>query len=201
MDIPYQHYYWGPYLWRTRLPLEITQELIRRGQDSTFDHSTDLASINIDSRLLKVKDREWLIGVLEPYFKCYSDTLIANYKYDKDKIQGMSLTTAWINFQTKNNANPEHVHNGDFSFVIYCQIPEDLKEEFSNYKGRSYGPGGITFRYGENRAWNQTHHNFLPNVGDFFIFPSYLAHWVTPFTCEGTRISVAGNVEAILKDE
>ena len=30
------------------------------------------------------------------------------------------------------NVQPEHIHAGDFSWVIYCKVPEGLKEEREN---------------------------------------------------------------------
>ena len=201
MEIPYSYYRFGPYLWQTKLPIELTDELLHRGRQSTVDHSKNLASVIDNVKVLAQSDREWLAESLIPYFKCYADTLMQQINYGKDDMVGMQLQTAWINFQKKHESNPEHVHNEDFSFVIYCQIPPEIKKAFSQYKGNGHGPGGITFRYGEVSSWTQTHQNFLPEAGDFFIFPASLAHWVTPFSCDGERISVSGNVKAIVKDD
>ena len=39
-------------------------------------------------------------------------------------------------------------------------------------------------------------HAHLPSVGDMFIFPAGLPHWVYPFkTTEGERVSISGNVK------
>jgi hypothetical protein len=37
--------------------------------------------------------------------------------------------------------------------------------------------------------------SFTPNVGDFFIFPAWLKHYVIPFQCEGERISISANLK------
>ena len=37
-------------------------------------------------------------------------------------------------------------------------------------------------------------HTFFPEVGDFFIFPASLHHYVNSFKCEGERISISGNL-------
>ena len=36
----------------------------------------------------------------------------------------------------------------NYLFVIYLKIPEELKKENAEYKGKSCGPGGIQFLYG-----------------------------------------------------
>ena len=80
------------------------------------------------------------------------------------------------------------------SWVIYLDIPEVLKFENSKYKGRSAGPGGITFIYGDGPRESVTHHSFVPKSGDMYIFPAWLKHWVYPFKSDCTRISVSGNI-------
>ena len=39
-------------------------------------------------------------------------------------------------------------------------------------------------------------HAHLPSVGDMFIFPAGLPHWVYPFVkTEGERVSISGNIK------
>ena len=78
-------------------------------------------------------------------------------------------------------------------------MPEALKEERAAYKGRSAGPGGITFIYGEGPRTYITHHSAFPEEGDMFIFPASLKHWVFPFKSDCTRVSVSGNVSDSIK--
>ena len=67
-----------------------------------------------------------------------------------------TLIDLWINYMKENEQNPEHSHGGMLSWVIFLKVP-DLEEERKNYKGKSYGPGGVTFHYGEhqNPTWAQ----------------------------------------------
>ena len=67
------------------------------------------------------------------------------------------------------------------SFVIYLKIPEELKKENKEYKGRSCGPGGIQFIYGEGPRDAVTYMSHFPEERDMFIFPAWLKHWVSPF--------------------
>ena len=104
------------------------------------------------------------------------------------------LSALWINYQKANEFNPPHDHDGKLSFVIYCEIPEKLKKENEKYKGRSCGPGGIQFLYGEGTRDAITYMSHFPEEGEMFMFPAWLKHWVSPFQSDCTRISVSGNI-------
>jgi hypothetical protein len=80
------------------------------------------------------------------------------------------------------------------SFVIYLKVPEELKKENEEYDGLSAGPGGITFLYGQAENYTIANHSFFPEVGDMYIFPAYLKHWVYPYKSDCVRVSVSGNV-------
>ena len=95
----------------------------------------------------------------------------------------------------ENEDNPEHTHGGMLSWVIFLKTP-DLTEERKNYKGKSFGPGGITFHYGEqsNPKWAEHSYGYNPQKGGIWIFPAQLRHQVIPFHTPGERISVSGNL-------
>ena len=116
------------------------------------------------------------------------------------------MITAWINRQKKNEFNPPHTHDGHLSFVLYTEIPRGLHKECHTSVHNSPGPGCITFDFNMpgnniNKFYLQTH-SHLPSVGDFFIFPAGLPHWVYPFkTTEGERVSISGNINLIDGDK
>ena len=78
----------------------------------------------------------------------------------------------------------------------YLLNTPDLTEERKNYKGKSFGPGGVTFHYGEqaNPTWAEHSYGYNPQMGGMWIFPAQLRHQVIPFKTKGTRISVSGNL-------
>ena len=93
------------------------------------------------------------------------------------------MTALWCNFQRQNEFNPPHDHDGKLSFVVYLihtRCP--LKKENAEYKGRSCGPGGIQFMYGEGTRDCISYQSYFPQEGDMFIFPAWLKHWVSPFS-------------------
>jgi len=191
----YKFFYWGPYLWKSQLNREIVDGLLERGIKSRDKQNEKLASLIEDTRRYSIDDKIWFAEKIEPYIKCYLDThkdFMSCHPISK-KSDRVEMGDIWINFQKKHEFNPEHTHSQDLSFVIYLQIPDTLVEENKNYKGQSSGPGSVVFRYGEASNWAISHIDILPEVGDLLIFPAMLAHYVIPFTCEGTRISVSGN--------
>jgi len=111
-----------------------------------------------------------------------------------DKVPEYILSAMWINYQKANDYNPPHDHDGKLSFVTYLSIPEELKKENEAYKGKSCGPGGIQFLYGNGPRDCITYMSFFPEENDMFIFPAWLKHYVAPYKSDVTRISVSGNV-------
>jgi hypothetical protein len=111
-----------------------------------------------------------------------------------------SMTSAWVNFQTKGEFNPNHNHSGLVSFVIWINIPYDLDTEVASGPGR-YSSQPV------NGCFEFSYANILGNIcthtlsidksyeGKILMFPSKLQHCVYPFyTSDDYRISVAGNV-------
>jgi hypothetical protein len=125
-------------------------------------------------------------------------------RHDQSNTQKQDLnwvcTGSWINFQKKHEFNPTHHHYGDYSFVLWIQIPYNLKEELelencknSNSKYNSLFCFSFLDLYGritENRlsidkTWE----------GTMILFPSNLKHQVYPFfTSDDYRISISGNL-------
>ena len=65
------------------------------------------------------------------------------------------MTALWINYQKQNDFNPPHDHDGKLSFVIYLQIPKELKKEHEEYVAAIGGKGGLgntRFKSSTNRA-------------------------------------------------
>ena len=129
-----------------------------------------------------------------PYLGIY-DEAYQRYRMDKYESKPQYVLSAlWANFQRQYEFNPPHDHDGKLSFVIYLSIPDKLKEENKAYKGKSCGPGGIQFMYGDGTRDCITYISHFPEEGDMFIFPAWLKHWVMPYHSDCVRVSVSGNV-------
>ena len=193
-------YYWGPFL--TKFKIEESERLklldVSKKSDEDFRH--ELAGIIKNEKKFNQKNTDWFYKTFLKYFDAY---LAAFKKHTSQEILENYTTvekeSVWVNFMKANEFNPPHIHSGDLSFVIYLDIPKNLNKERYEYKGTSAGPGAIVFNYGESNPSGScqhfiTSHMFLPEKGDFFIFPANLRHYVIPFKSKGERISVSGNL-------
>lgn len=187
--IDYNFFHWGPFLYKTKL---------------TEGELEKLKSLCIKNK--KRDYRKWLVGFIKheysidkkkvfpiifPYVQSYLQAAIQHYglKFG-NKI---TLKSVWVNYMTKFESNPLHHHDQELSFVLFTKIPELLEEEIKQTVGDEK-PGTINF---VSNLYNNKHqlnrHVFTPEVGDFFIFPSSLSHYVNSFQCEGERVSISGN--------
>jgi|TARA_X000001382_G_scaffold98943_1_gene73309 hypothetical protein len=199
--VDYQMYRWGPLLIKTKIPDELRLKFLSEAKASNEDFETKLAGIV--KKEVGFRNKDMFLPFFNKMFDMYAD---AQFKWSpevgskpEDFKEKYMLDSLWANFQGPGDFNPPHDHGGALSWVIYLTIPEALKEERAAYKGRSAGPGGITFIYGEGPRNYITHHSHFPEEGDMFIFPAGLKHWVFPFKSDCTRVSVSGNVSNSIK--
>ncbi len=205
-------YNFGPELMKTNIDLDLCKELLSVGRNEILIHN------KIDSITFDTSYKYSFENV--SYFKNKISVYIENYIKEIAKIRnlklfrfGINIEDLWINFQKSRDFNSPHFHAYDISFVIYVDMPDEIKNE-KTIKG-GFQNGSISFLYGQNvkkfdlnaqqfsNAVNGymapiTQINHLPITGEMFIFPAYLMHYVNPFfTKDIERISVAGNVSLI----
>ena len=201
--IGYNVFHWGPCVVQTKVPSETIERFLKEAEASNEDTTSTLAGIL--NREVNFRDKDKFQKFFERYFSLYNhalgtwkDVAVSNPRPGMGVKPGAPpkyyLSKLWGNFQRPYDFNPPHSHGGALSFVIYIQIPEELRKENANYKGQSAGPGGITFTYGDTEFNSICHHSVFPEEGDMFIFPAWLKHWVYPFKSDCTRISVSGNI-------
>lgn len=189
--IDYNFFYWGPFLYKTKV---------------TEDELQKLKSLCVKNK--KRDYRKWLVGfikheysiskkkvfpIISPYIQSYLQAALQHYQIKfGNKI---TLKSVWVNYMTKFESNPLHHHDQEVSFILFTQVPKDLKKEVEQTVGNEK-PGVVNFVY--NLSSNKSQLNrrgFTPEVGDFFLFPSSLSHYVNSFQCEGERISISGNFQ------
>ena len=188
-----QIYNWGPCVVRMKISDDFKKLLLDEGNKNKTDYTTKLAGI-LDKEIgyndeSKSKIVPMLSKYLGVYNRAYEKYVLEPFEKEPEYI----LTALWINYQKPNDFNPPHDHDGKLSFVTYLQIPDELKKENQKYNGKSCGPGGIQFIYGNGPRDCITHMSFFPEENDMFIFPAWLQHWVAPYKSNCTRISVSGN--------
>ena len=189
--IEYQFYHWGPFLYKTKLlPKEIKEIKTFCRKDKKKDYRSHLAGLIKHEHEI---DSKKLFPIILPYLNSYSQAYL---DYTAKSIgTRVELISSWVNYMTKFESNPLHTHDEDLSFVIYIGIPKNLKKEAKNTVANTR-PGSINFVYTlGNEKYNLNSHEFMPEVGDFFIFPASLNHSVNHFQSEGERISISGNLK------
>jgi len=190
--IKYGILHWGPCIVKTQVDQQTMDLLLSEGEASKEDASPELAGVLKNQ--FHYRDKNKFQKFMEGSFNLYNAAL-ERWKQGNEKVpSSYFLEKLWINFQGPNEFNPPHSHGGALSFVIFLKIPLKLRAENQNYKGLSAGPGGITFLYGETEDRCITNHSVFPEVGDMYIFPAWVKHWVYPFAADCTRVSVSGNV-------
>jgi|TARA_R110002020_G_scaffold439414_1_gene649925 hypothetical protein len=184
---------WGPCVTHFKCDDAFIDLLIKEGKKGKQDYRDKLAGqikeeigYSEQSKKLILPRLSQFIGVYDQAFERYQSK---PYETKPEYV----LSALWINYQKQHEYNPPHDHDGRLSFVIYLDMPKKLEEEQKNYVGKSCGPGGIQFLYGEGPRDAVTTLSFSPKKGDMFIFPSWLKHYVAPFKSDCTRISVSGN--------
>ena len=187
--INYSFFHWGPFLYKTSLNHKKIDQIKKLCTKKSKDYRKNLAGLIKHEHVVNVKK---LFPIIYPYLDSYAQAYIKySGKFLGNKIE---LKTSWVNYMTNVESNPLHSHDDDLSFVIFTQVPKKLKEECSNTVSNSK-PGSINFVHTlGNKKYNLEQHGFLPEVGDFFIFPANLSHYVNNFKSEGERISISGNL-------
>lgn len=196
MNINYNFYHWGPFLYKTKLPDESINKILSIcKKDILLDCRKKLAGHIDEEYSLNTDD---LFTILAPYINSY---VLALYEQRGVIInKNIKMTSAWVNYMKQGEFNPPHAHAGDLSCVLYLNIPDDINKNKINHIAASSIPGSIQFIYGEKLKNNLNNHTFFPEKGDFYIFPAWLRHYVFPFKSKEERISVSANFIEIDKN-
>ena len=105
----------------------------------------------------------------------------------------------WVVSQYAGDFNPVHIHDANLSGVAFLKVPTGFEEE---YKKEDHHPTAGCLEFLGSIPNHFARHSYIvkPKVGDFYLFPSWLAHQVYPFRCEGERRSMAFNVHFSTKE-
>jgi|TARA_B100001964_G_scaffold243531_1_gene321784 uncharacterized protein (TIGR02466 family) len=190
-EFTYNFYYTGPLLFQSSLMKEDLKVFLSLCEtDEKEKWNKNLAGL-IKKEYL-IKDKKKLEKLLKPYLILYKHA----YKHwYKEPCNDLALDTAWVNYMKAGESNPIHTHTlCEFSAVFYLKMPKGLKKERDDFETSGAKPGDINFFINAQTSKHFINmKTFTPEVGDFFIFPSGLAHFVNSFKSKGERISVAVN--------
>ena len=193
-NINIQIFNWGPCVIRMKITDKFKKLFLSEAEKNKIDYTDKLAGILDKETGYGEESKAVILPSLSECLGVYNQAYERYINKPFDKVPEYILSAMWINYQKANDYNPPHDHDGKLSFVTYLSIPEELKKENEAYKGKSCGPGGIQFLYGNGPRDCITYMSFFPEENDMFIFPAWLKHYVAPYKSDVTRISVSGNV-------
>tara|TARA_Y100001938_G_scaffold144577_1_gene219395 strand:+ start:442 stop:1134 length:693 start_codon:yes stop_codon:yes gene_type:complete len=193
-QIQVQMFNWGPCVVKVKITDELKKLLLTEARKNKLDFTDKLAGILDKETGYSDESKNLIVPEISKYLGVYDQMFEKFINKPYQKRPHYIMTALWINYQKQNDFNPPHDHDGKLSFVIYLQIPDELKKENASYKGKSCGPGGIQFVYGDGPRDCVTYQSFMPEENDMYIFPAWLKHWVAPYKSDCIRISVSGNV-------
>ena len=103
----------------------------------------------------------------------------------------------WVVSQYAGDFNPVHIHDANLSGVAFLKVPLGFEEE---YKKEDHHATAGCLEFLGSIPNHFARHSYItkPEVGDFYLFPSWLTHQVYPFRSKGERRSLAFNVHFTL---
>ena len=200
--VNYRHLNWGPFVLGMKMPDYIVKKLLIEGKKTKHNYNHKLAGHLNNQFLYPTKVQKWFYDEIQPIIQTYRN---GHCKYHGIKEFDVELRaeSLWVNFMKPGDFNPKHTHGGDYSFVLFLDVPKQLKKEQEEFEGTSAKPGALMFEYTQQARpqWASTGHQVEPETGDFYMFPALLQHWVAPFKSKITRVSVSGNLTTLNKDK
>lgn len=201
-DVHYKHLNWGPFVMATKMPDYIIKKLKTEGKKAKESYNHSLAG-HLDNQYLYPNHvQKWFYDEIHPMIQAYRKGHCKFHGIEDLNVE-LQADDLWVNFMQPGDFNPVHTHGGDYSFVLYLDVPKKLIEEQERFEGTSAPPGSLMFEYTQQARpqWATTGKQVRTRTGDFFMFPALLQHWVLPFKSKCTRISVSGNLRLINKDK
>ena len=209
-DISYDIYQpFGPSILKVKMPQEYTNLLNAESDrilhdeqlSKKYDWSHNLAGnvkkeIAIDHNKIEGFS-QFLVTMSHEYIKrVISDRGIHLFSNEGETKVSFSV---WVVSQYAGDFNPVHIHDSNLSGVAFLKVPAGFEEE---YKKEDHHPTAGCLEFLGSIPNHFARHSYVakPKVGDFYLFPSWLAHQVYPFRCKGERRSMAFNVHLSTKD-
>lgn len=158
---------------------------------------------NIEHQFQIKKSYNHIEKIVFEMANCYFKEYGGLYKFTPvNRILKARMETIWVNFQKKHEFNPMHSHSGDFSFVLFVDIPYELKDEknvkfLEKTSDHEKFPGEFVFQYTNTLGSIMSHRAEIDKngVGTMFFFDARMMHQVYPFyTSDDYRITISGNL-------
>ena len=201
-NVNYQHLNWGPYVMKTKVPDYIIKKLKTEGKKTKESYNHKLAGHLDNQYKYPANVQKWFYEEIQPIVQAYRNGHCKFHGIEELTVE-LSADDLWVNYMKAGDFNPIHTHGGDYSFVLFLDVPKQLKKEQEEFEGTSAKPGSLMFEYTQQARprYATSGTAIVPETGDFFMFPAMLQHWVCPFKSKVTRISVSGNLRIVNWDK
>ena len=143
---------------------------------------------------------DFLYDVARTYAYRCENALMHFSDYDRteeleDKKLTIEIKEGWVNEMVAGDYNPAHFHQGClFSTVGFLRVPDGYEDEFKADKARQNTAGCLQFIDSRSAVGARNLFTVKPEVGDFYLWPSWMLHCVYPFKSPGVRRSIAINL-------
>ena len=193
---------WGPYVMKTKMPDYIVKKLKTEGKKTKENYNYKLAGHLDNQYKYPANVQKWFYEEIQPIVQAYRNGHCKFHGIEELTVE-LSADDLWVNYMKAGDFNPIHTHGGDYSFVLFLDVPKQLKKEQEEFEGTSAKPGSLMFEYTQQARprYATSGTTIVPETGDFFMFPAMLQHWVCPFKSKVTRISVSGNLRIVNWDK
>jgi hypothetical protein len=132
-----------------------------------------------------------------------------SFKKFKDSNSKVNHISAWINRYFSGDFTPVHTHESDLSGIIILDISKELLDEqikdidgdtLSTYTiGNKRTNGSLQFLYNSSHVFDCGSFTPEQNVGDIYVFPSWLSHVVYPQKNNKERRTLSFNLNIVSK--
>ena len=175
----------GPSIVKVKIPDNIISEMNSYINDlskddkkmSSLDHGQKLAGnvaqeFRLDIEFMKkIKWAEFLASSCQKWLSDGHNISIKKFE----------IIESWVVRQFKNDYNPIHYHDGHISGVGYLKVPKNMGETVQKSK-KVNNNGKLVLIDGSKKFVCNPTYIITPQVGDFYLFPSYMMHTVYPFS-------------------
>ena len=128
---------------------------------------------------------EFMITMAKAYYK---------HTINAEPAEGSKVSfRVWVGSQYAGDFNPMHIHDANLSGVAFLKIPPGFDAEYAK-EDHHATVGCLEFLGSMPNHFARHSYIAKPEVGDFYLFPSWLTHQVYPFRSEGERRSLAFNI-------
>lgn len=183
----------GPMVARSRLPAELVERVNRHLDEEIAAREARggrVGELTLAPQAVQAGADASLAAEVARRISTYLDIA------DDQPLTRVRYETFWMVRHFAGTFSPVHFHTGDVSGVMYLKVPAQILDE-ERQAQQSYinarRAGYITFFIGGKQPLAKSLISFRPEVGDLYLFPSWLLHAVEPFDGEGERRSLSFN--------